>query len=101
MAYKMDENGRIYKVQTISVETVWGTETRDIGDIVSLFHVDRCEHDNTDTQPADPSVGYMSAFVQCEDCGKDITDMCDDREEWDDGDRAYDAWKDEREYDRY
>lgn len=100
MTYKVDESGRIVKIPTIMVETVWGPEERLETDKVSLFHPDRCEHDNLDKQPADRSVGIMSGYVLCEDCGADVTDMYDDADEWDDGDRAYDSWKDSQ-FDRY
>lgn len=60
--------------------------------------IGRCEHDSRDYQPSDLSVG-LGGYVQCEDCGSDLTD--DDRfngarDAWDDGDAAYDAWRDDR-----
>lgn len=69
---------------------------------VSLIHPDRCEHENRDSQPADRSVGFWG-YICCEDCGADLSDDCrynGEEDPWDDGDRAYDAWKDEREWDR-
>lgn len=70
--------------------------------IHNLVHPDRCSHDSIVREPADYSVGIMAAGIWCEDCEADLSDdpRFDDPEPWDDGDRAYDAWKDEREYDR-
>lgn len=65
---------------------------------VSLIDPERCQHENTDTEPRDMSVGF-SGGTWCQDCAADLTDEYA-RDDWDDGDRAYDAWKDEREYDR-
>lgn len=64
---------------------------------ISLVHPDRCDHDNVDREPADRSVG-VTGGIYCEDCGADVTDdpRYEAPEDWDDGDRAYDAWKDER-----
>lgn len=97
MTYKVDESGRIVKIPTILVETVWGPEERLETDKVSLFHPDRCEHDNVAHEAADRSVGHMSAYTYCEDCNSDLSDNPDfngESDEWDDGDRAYDSWKD-------
>lgn len=64
---------------------------------ISIIHPDRCEHDNLDKQGSDRSVGF-EGYVRCEDCGADLTDNSDfngENDEWDDGDRAYDSWKDD------
>lgn len=72
---------------------------------ISIIHPDRCEHDNLDKQGPDRSVGF-AGYVMCEDCGADLSDNSDfngDHDEWDDGDRAYDSWKDsqfDRDWDR-
>lgn len=63
---------------------------------VSLVHPDRCEHDDVERESADWSVGIMTAYVVCNDCGADLTDddAYNDPDPWDDGDRRYDEWKD-------
>ena len=34
----------------------------------------RCAHPHITREPADPSVGIMSACIWCEECGKDLSD---------------------------
>ncbi len=103
MKYKMDENGQLVRIPAIQVETAWGVEERYETDNVFLFHPERCEHGQIAHEGADRSVGYMSAYTYCEDCNADLSDNPDfngETDEWDDGDRAYDSWKDDRDWDR-
>lgn len=74
MKYILDENGQLVQIPAIVVETVWGPVEVYKTDKVSLFHVDRCEHDNIAHEAADRSVGHMSAYTYCEDCNADLSD---------------------------
>lgn len=71
--------------------------------MINLTHPDRCPHDDIERDPPDYSVGIFGWFVECQECGTDLSDHPDyegggEPDPWDDGDRAYDAWKDEREH---
>ena len=43
-------------------------------------HFDECEHDNIDSDAADPSVGIFSEAIWCEDCGAEAHDWMEDAE---------------------
>lgn len=54
----------------------------------------RCEHENTDTEPADPSVGAPGG-TWCEDCGQELDpDEYGPDFDGDEGDRLADARRD-------